>query len=551
MPSGRCAWGLVVFFVLGFASRHVFGQPAPEKASPKLAYDTVDEATVRIFAVGTVGVERFETEDHRSIDVATPRAGHGTGFAVSATGLIMTAHHVVDGARHVVVRLPGDGGFYSARVVFEDKEADIALLDIDAATPSLTITTDASMRVRQSVFTVGYPIDPTRKQPQSSRGIVAGQLEDGTLQLDMAVNPGNSGGPLLDEEERVVGMVVARGKLAAGVQGIGYAVPAVKLNAAVAEAQRRLDGGKLPALTARAREAAVVVDELIQQGVLHEVSESKDLKGGFSRADLDRAIDSLIARINDADLLVFVAGTLWNGALALDVAGVRKVGNTTLSDADARALARRLRRSATDGCRRAVKLDREVRDRSPFVALALPAGGKAPGSGAPTVVRRLPRPGPRPVELRARVSPQLRLNPSGRAGWGFGAAFGFARLRSSMRKAGVRWTPVLGAAFGRVSFAGSLPGDTIEHAFFVAELGAEYRLGAARHIVLGAAYTPGYYSSRIEDARGAVTTGETFTLLHFRAAAAYRAGWFQLGTGVRILSGPTFWLEPFFLGAAF
>jgi S1-C subfamily serine protease len=543
---------VVLVVALGFAPRHIFGQPAPGAGSPGLAYDTVDEATVRIFAVGTVGVERFETKDRRFIDVATPRSGHGTGFAVSAAGLIMTAHHVVDEARHVVVRLPGDGGFYSARVVYADKETDIALLHVDAAVPSLAITPDASMRVRQSVFTVGYPIDPTRKQPQSSRGIVAGQLDNGTLQLDMAVNPGNSGGPLLDEEDRVVGRVIARGNVEAGVQGIGFAVPAARLSAAVAEAQRRLDGGKLLALTAQAREAAVVVDELIQQGVLHEVSESKDLKDGLSRADVDRAIDSLIARINDADLLVFVAGTLWNGALALDVAGVRKVGNTTLSDGDAGALAQRLRQSSIDACRRAVTIDDKVRDRSPFVALAAPKGSGSPGSGAPTVVRELPPAGPRPVEVRARLSPHLRLNPSGRAGWGFGAAFGVARSQSAMREAGVRWTPVLGGAFARVSFDGSLPGETIGHAFFVAEIGAEYRLGTgARHVVLSGVYAPGYYSSSVEDARGPLATAETFTLLHFRAAAAYRAGWFEVGVGARTLSGPTFWLEPVFVGGAF
>jgi S1-C subfamily serine protease len=543
---------VVLVLALGFAPRHIYGQPAPGKTAPGLAYDTVDEATVRIFAVGTVGVERFETEDGRqSVDVATPRSGHGTGFAVSAAGLIMTAHHVVDEARHVVVRLPGDGGFYSARVVYTDKEADIALVHVDAAVPSLAIAPDASMRVRQSVFTVGYPIDPTRKQPQSSRGIVAGELENGTLQLDMAVNPGNSGGPLLDEEDRVVGMVIARGNVEAGVQGIGFAVPAAKLSAAVAEAQRRLDGGKLLALTAQAREAAVVVDELIQQGVLHEVSESEDLKDGFSRADLDRAIDSLVARINDADLLVFVAGMLWNGSLALNVAGVRKVGNTTLSDAEARALARRLRRSSIEACRRAVKLDDKVRGRSAFVALALPVGGGPPGSG-PTVVMRLPPAGPRSVEIRARLSPHLRLNPSGRAGWGFGAAFGFARSQFAMREAGVRWTPVLGGAFARVSFDGPLPGETIDHAFFVAEIGAEYRFAAgARYVVVSGAYTPGYYSSRLQDARGFLVTAETFTLLHFRAAAAYRAGWFEVGVGARTLSGPTFWLEPVFVGGAF
>lgn len=169
------------------------------------------------------------------------------------------------------------------------------------------------------------------------------------------------------------------------------------------------------------------------------------------------------------------------------------------------------------------------------------------------MVRTLPPAGPRAVEVRARVSTHLRLNPSsGRTGWGLGAAFGIARSQSAMREAGVRWTPTLGGAVGRVSFDGSIPGETFGHAFVVAEIGAEYRFGSgARYLVLSGAYAPGYYASRLDGAAGPVATAETFTLIHFRAAAAYRTGWFEVGVGARTLSGPTFWLEPVFVAGAF
>src|SRR5262245_2302871 len=82
--------------------------PGPEPASTEteLVYGRVDESTVRVFAIGTVGMEELPLHERR-VKVAIPRAGHGTGF-VAGHGLILTAHHVVEGARQVVVRLPGE-----------------------------------------------------------------------------------------------------------------------------------------------------------------------------------------------------------------------------------------------------------------------------------------------------------------------------------------------------------------------------------------------------------------------------------------------------------
>src|SRR5262245_29072325 len=86
----------------------------PGAALAELQYGKVDEATVRVFAIGTVGMEELSLRERR-VKVAIPRAGHGTGFVVGA-GIIVTAQHVVEGARRVVVRLPGDKGFFAARV---------------------------------------------------------------------------------------------------------------------------------------------------------------------------------------------------------------------------------------------------------------------------------------------------------------------------------------------------------------------------------------------------------------------------------------------------
>ena len=65
-----------------------------------VSYQGVDASTVRVFAIGNVGTESIELGDGETIYVATPAAGHGTGFMVGNDGLLLTAQHVVDKARH-------------------------------------------------------------------------------------------------------------------------------------------------------------------------------------------------------------------------------------------------------------------------------------------------------------------------------------------------------------------------------------------------------------------------------------------------------------------
>src|SRR5262249_53314500 len=80
-----------------------------------------------------------------------------------------------------------------------------------------------------TVYVVGYPLDASRTRPQSQQGIVSGALPDGSLQLGVALNPGNSGGPVVDDKERFLGIAVARADPRAGAQGIGVAIPAEQI----------------------------------------------------------------------------------------------------------------------------------------------------------------------------------------------------------------------------------------------------------------------------------------------------------------------------------
>lgn len=343
---------------------------AESAASTPVAYTTVDNATFRVFAIGPVGLGTFELRG-RTIEYAITASGHGTGFAVSSDGLILTAQHVVAKAHHVVVRHPGKGGFSAARVVYESPDDDIAVLRVERTLEPLALDTSAAaLRIRQTAFAVGYPLDATRSFAQSARGIIAGHLDDGTVQLDMDVNPGNSGGPLLDESDRVIGMVVARADVQQGAQGIGYAVPVRKLEQAMRLAAQRVRDGRVRRLSPQQHRSAVVVDELIQGGTLRRMDGTSDLKQTMSPRLIEEAIDRVGDGVDDADLLAYIAANLWNASLVLRYGEVTEVGGTEMMPEQMRRLGRRLQEVASTLSHRALELDPSIAGRSQFVVLA-------------------------------------------------------------------------------------------------------------------------------------------------------------------------------------
>lgn len=339
-------------------------------ANTPVAYTPVDNATFRVFAIGPVGLGTFELHG-RTINFAITASGHGTGFAVSADGLILTAQHVVSDAHHVVVRHPGKGGFSAARVVYESPDDDIAVLRVERTLEPLVLDASAAaLRVRQTAFAVGYPLDATRSFAQSARGIIAGHLDDGTVQLDMDVNPGNSGGPLLDERDRVIGMIVARADVQQGAQGIGYAVPVRKLVQATRLAAQLVRDGRVRRLSPQQHRSAVVVDELIQGGALRRMSGTSDLKQTMSLRLIEEAIDRVGEGVDDADLLAYIAANLWNASLVLRYGEVTEVGGTQMMPEQTQRLGRRLQGVASTLSHRALELDPSIAERSKFVVVA-------------------------------------------------------------------------------------------------------------------------------------------------------------------------------------
>ena len=148
----------------------------------------------------------------RSIVEIRTSFGGGTGFIVNRDGLVVTNKHVVQGVDSASIRLVS-GSSYTARVAREHDTLDLAYLLIESSdqfTP-IAVGDSDSVRVGESVIVIGFPItDVLGSEPTVSQGIVSARRTGGLIQTDAPVNPGNSGGPMLDLFGNVIGVVVSR-----------------------------------------------------------------------------------------------------------------------------------------------------------------------------------------------------------------------------------------------------------------------------------------------------------------------------------------------------
>lgn len=159
------------------------------------------------------------------------REAMGSGFIVDDSGVVITNNHVVDGAATVRVKL-SDGSIRQARVLGRDEKTDLAVLRIEGGGNFKPVQWGNSDKVRvgESVFAMGSPFglgNSVTAGIVSARGreIGAGPYDD-FLQVDAAINSGNSGGPLFDSSGRVIGVNTAIFSPSGGNVGIGFAIPA-------------------------------------------------------------------------------------------------------------------------------------------------------------------------------------------------------------------------------------------------------------------------------------------------------------------------------------
>jgi S1-C subfamily serine protease len=203
-------------------------------ASAAPAFDSEEQQNIAVYKKALPSVVNITSTEVR-FDFfygAVPQTGQGSGFILNKEGLILT-NHVIDNAQRVEVTLYNKHN-YKATVVTVDKGHDLALLKIDAPNlvPATLAETSTGLMVGQRVYAIGNPFG---LEGTMTRGIISairpvkspvGNLIEDAIQTDASVNPGNSGGPLLNSRAEVIGvttMIASNG--AEQSSGIGFAIP--------------------------------------------------------------------------------------------------------------------------------------------------------------------------------------------------------------------------------------------------------------------------------------------------------------------------------------
>jgi S1-C subfamily serine protease len=201
---------------------------------------TAEEQTnIRVYEGANRGVVNIVTRTvsyDRFFMLPSPGEGAGSGSVIDKRGHILTNYHVIEGARDVQVTL--NGKTYEAEdvtVVGVDPDQDIAVIRVDAPAGELhpvPIGTSDNLHVGQRVYTLGNPFG---LEGTLTTGIISninrtlpsrtGREMKSIIQTDAAMNPGNSGGPLLDTSGRMIGMNVAIATKSGQSAGLGFAIP--------------------------------------------------------------------------------------------------------------------------------------------------------------------------------------------------------------------------------------------------------------------------------------------------------------------------------------
>ncbi|MBX9801165.1 MAG: trypsin-like peptidase domain-containing protein [Caulobacteraceae bacterium] len=218
---------------LSFAD--IFAQVAPAvvQIDVKTRVAGGSQRFIQIPGLGAVPVPGAEGEPGEGAeDEGTTALGAGSGFFIAANGYIVTNNHVVADATEITVKL-ADGREMEARLVGRDEDTDLAVIKVDGTDfPFVSFEETAQPRVGDWVIAVGNPFG---LGGTATAGIVSaqgrGEVDNNTpytdyLQIDAAINRGNSGGPTFDIYGRVIGVNSAIYSPTGGSVGIGFAIPA-------------------------------------------------------------------------------------------------------------------------------------------------------------------------------------------------------------------------------------------------------------------------------------------------------------------------------------
>ncbi len=215
------------------------GEFSLTEASAAPAFDTEEQQNIAVYKKALPSVVNITSTSIACCDFflrPVPEQGQGSGFIVDKQGHILTNNHVIDGAQQVEVTLSNKKKF-RARVIATDPNHDLALLQIPAAADlqPATLSNSNGLEVGQRVYAIGNPFGFSGTM---TRGIISairsiqmpsGNRIDDAIQTDASVNPGNSGGPLLNSHGDVIGIttMIASNPNGGADQsaGIGFAIP--------------------------------------------------------------------------------------------------------------------------------------------------------------------------------------------------------------------------------------------------------------------------------------------------------------------------------------
>ena len=251
----------------------------------------------------------------------------GAGVLVDPTGLVVTNHHVIDGADQVKVSL-SDRREFEAEIVLKDARSDLAVLRIKSNNerfPAIEFADSDALQVGDLVLAIGNPFAVGQTV---THGIISALARTQVgitdyqffIQTDAAINPGNSGGALVDMSGRLVGINTAIFSRGGGSIGIGFAIPANMVRVVVSSARDGSNVVRRPWLGARL------------QAVTAEIAESIGLKrpAGALVAQLTQSSPAARAGLRTGDLIVALDGQEIEDSNAFDYRFATKmIGGTS------------------------------------------------------------------------------------------------------------------------------------------------------------------------------------------------------------------------------